>query len=190
MLQQFTKHFMTLLFILFILVGCTDGTNEKLNSNEIHTLKKEIDILKDSIDKNEQMQLEIDNLKGEIEQLKAKMDVNLEASVYSCSINEEDIKVTIDFKKENELDKEISFIVLSGNINNQCISYNNLVIRYDEVIIPGKGTLGTDDVPQNVKRYYIVFPTRSDYVYQIIAIDKKTGGLWNYEINSSMQGDI
>jgi uncharacterized cupin superfamily protein len=190
MQQKFIRPFIALLFMLFILAGCADGTSEKQYSTEMNDLKKEIDVLKESISKNEQMQMEIDNLKKEIEQLKAKKDETLEASVYSCSINEEDIEVTIDFKKENNLDREISFIVLSGNVKNQRISGEHVVIRYDEVMIPGKGTVGTDDVLENVKRYRIVFPSRTDYVFFIIAFDKNTGSTWSYEINSSMQGDI
>jgi len=189
MLKQYTKYIITLLFILFILVGCTNGINGKQPSAEIDALKNEIDFLKKSIDKSVHMQKEIDYLKEEIEQLKDKKNLNLEASVYSCSTNE-DIEVEIDFKKENGLDRKISFIVLSGNIKNQRISGDHVVIRYDEVMIPGKGTVGTDDVPENIKRYRIVFPSRNDYVFFIIAIDENTGNIWNYEINSSMQGDI
>jgi len=63
-------------------------------------------------------------------------------------------------------------------------------VKYDEVLIPGIGLLGTDDVPKDIKRYQIVFPAREDYFYFVIAIDKKTGALWSYEINSGMHGDI
>ncbi len=190
MQQRIIRSFIALLFMLFILLGCTDGASEKKYSTEMDDLKKEIDVLKESIRKNEQIQKDIDNLKEEIEQLKSKRDETIEASVHSCSINAEDLEVTIDFKKENNLNREISFIVLSGNVKNQSISSNHVVIRYDEVIIPGKGTVGTDDVPENVKRYRIVFPSRTDYVFFIIAFDKNTGSTWTYEINSSMQGDI
>lgn len=190
MARRFVKFLMTLFLILFISTGCTDDINEKQNSIEIDTLKKEIDVLKDSIDRNLQMQVEIDYLKEEIERLKAKHDLNLEASVYSYTINDKDIEVTIDFRIENDVNRDISFFVLSGNIKNQLISGDHVVIGYDEALVPGKGTVGTDDVPENVKRYRIVFPSRNDYVFLIIAVDKNSGSMWNYEINSSMEGDI
>lgn len=190
MLRKFTESFIILLFILFISVGCAGNYDEKQYSAEIDGLKKEMEALKDSIGQNEQMRKEIDYLKEEIEQLKAKKDTNLEASLYSCSVGEADIELIVDVKKENGADRDISFIVLSSDTKNQRISGGYSVFSYDEVVIPGKGVIGTDDVPEDVKRYRIVFPMRDNYVYYIIAIDKKTGSLWNYEINSGMEGDI
>jgi hypothetical protein len=190
MLRKFTESFIILLFILFISTGCGGDYDEKQYLSEIDSLKKEMEALKDSIGQNEQMRKEIDYLKEEIEQLKAEKDTNLEASLYSCIVGEADIELTVDIKKENGADRDISFIVLSSNTENQRISGGHSVISYDEVVIPGKGVIGTDDVPEGVKRYRIVFPVRDNYVYYIVAIDKGTGSLWNYEINSGMEGDI
>jgi hypothetical protein len=113
----------------------------------------------------------------------------LEASIYSQSSNGKDIVVTIDFKKENDIYKDIYFIILSGNLQGQGVANGSSIARYDETIIPGIGTIATDDVPKDVTRYQVSFPERNDYVFNIIAIEQNTGKLWQRELYSNV-GDI
>ena len=188
MLRKSIKDLWIIALVLLILTGCDGGKSERQYIAEIDSLKKEVEYLKDNLSKNDQMQRELDSLINEVESL--KQESSLEASVYSQISTDKDIIITIDFKKEaNGADRNIYFIVLSGNLQGQIVSNGSSVAVYDETIIPGKGTLGTDDVPKDVTRYQVSFPTRSDYVFNIIAIEQSTGRLWQREIYNN-DGDI
>ena len=175
MVKESVKALKIIVLITFFLVGCNNNTSEKQYLSEIGSLKKEIEELKNNISKNDQMQIEIDNLKDEINSLKNTKESYLEASVYNQSNDDKDIVVIIDFKKDNGIDKDIYFIILSGNLQGQGVANGYSIARYDEIIIPGMGTIATDDVPKDVTRYRISFPTRNKYVFNVIAIEKILG---------------
>ncbi len=189
-MKESVKALMIIALIMLILVGCDNGAKEKQYMAEIASLKNEIEGLKDKMVKNDQMQIEINNLKDEIELFKNKKESSLEASVYSDSIKDKDVVVTIDFKKdENDIEKNIYFIILSGNLQGQGVANGYSIARYDEIVIPGRGIISTDDVPKDVTRYQVSFPTRNNYVFNIIAIEQDTGRLWQRELYNN-EGDI
>ena len=180
--------FLMLLLFAFLISGCGNNDNTTRLESRIASLENEIALLKDTNSTLMKQYSLIDDLNSSINTLEEKYkeieakipseDDHSSVSLVSLIVQDNDAIALIDFNKDVG---EISFLVFKGEIKNQSLSMDYLVDVYDQVINPGIGVIGTDDVPESVKRYQITFPATEEDVVCIFAFEKSTDRFWRFD---------